>query len=80
MHEMIKKFEYSALVLIQNLHKGNFHHLFVARQNERQIREVAERLKAHAWKACILFTGYRGFESLPLCRNKNGRIVKEMYF
>ena len=29
--------------------------------------EVAERLKAHAWKACVGFP-YRGFESLPLRR------------
>lgn len=27
---------------------------------------MAERLKAHAWKACIRFTPYRGFESLSL--------------
>ena len=27
---------------------------------------MAERSKAHAWKACIPFTGYRGFESLSL--------------
>ena len=40
-------------VLIQNLHIGNFHHLFVARQKWAEFREVAERLKAHAWKACI---------------------------
>jgi hypothetical protein len=34
--------------------------------------EVAEWLKAHAWKACIWIT-YRGFESLSLrrCRLEN---------
>jgi biopolymer transport protein ExbB len=31
---------------------------------------MAERSKAHAWKACIPFTGYRGFESLSLRRLK----------
>ena len=34
---------------------------------KKQIREVAEWLKAHAWKACIR-QAYRGFESLPLCK------------
>ena len=27
---------------------------------------MAERLKAHAWKVCIGFKAYRGFESHPL--------------
>ena len=30
----------------------------------QRIGEVAERFKAHAWKACVGFP-YRGFESLP---------------
>ena len=30
-------------------------------------REVAERLKARAWKVRIQSNLYRGFESLPLC-------------
>jgi hypothetical protein len=38
------------------LHKGIFRDLFVARQEWWDIREVAERLKAHAWKACIQVT------------------------
>jgi hypothetical protein len=27
---------------------------------------MAERLKAHDWKSCMLLTGHRGFESLSL--------------
>ena len=29
---------------------------------------MSERLKEHAWKACIRLTTYRGFESLSLRR------------
>jgi hypothetical protein len=31
---------------------------------------VAERLKAHAWKACIRVKPYRGFESRSLRQYK----------
>ena len=34
-------------------------------------REVAERSKARAWKVRIRSNSYRGFESLPLCKNFN---------
>ena len=33
--------------------------------------QVAEWLKAHAWKVCIRLKPYRGFESLPVrCRRE----------
>ena len=32
----------------------------------RSYGQVAERLKAHAWKVCIGLTPYRGFESRPV--------------
>ena len=32
---------------------------------------MAEWSKARAWKACIRSNSYRGFESLPLCKNFN---------
>ncbi len=32
------------------------------------VGEMTEWLKVHAWKACVLLTGYRGFESLSLRR------------
>src|SRR5690606_32054722 len=34
--------------------------------------EVAEWLKAHAWKVCIRPKAYRGFESRPLRHKRNG--------
>jgi hypothetical protein len=33
--------------------------------------EMAERLKAHAWKACVRGNSYRGFESLSLRHEKS---------
>ena len=36
---------------------------FVPRNN---LGQVAEWLKAHAWKVCIRLKPYRGFESLPV--------------
>lgn len=56
-------------ILFYNLHKVNFYRLFVA-DYELCYREVAEWSMAHAWKACILFTGYQGFESLSLCKTE----------
>lgn len=37
------------------------------------IGEMSERSKEHAWKACIRFATYRGFESLSL-RNEPVKI------
>ena len=49
------------------LHKLNFLDLFVAfKKGSKDFGEVAEWLKAHAWKVCIPLPGYRGFESLSL--------------
>ncbi len=36
--------------------------------NACPVGEMTEWLKVHAWKACVLLTGYRGFESLSLRR------------
>ena len=36
--------------------------------------EVAEWLKAHAWKVCIRRKAYRGFESRPLRHSATDRV------
>src|SRR5512143_3253217 len=37
---------------------------------------VTEWSKVHAWRACVGFSPYRGFESLPLRAGASSRVVR----
>src|SRR5262249_25627691 len=55
-------------------------HMLISRRPPRRrfaarYGAVTEWLKVHAWNACVGFTPYRGFESLPLRFSSTARVA-----